>query len=187
MYVEKCYRTFDWNFWGNNWSSYTVTVNDIQSKWYYPGDKPNPLLCLGTKWDLAREMNNMFIKMTEVDPIGEEKHDETYTFKKSTNLIFDSPNEDGESFKLDLGIDDEESQLIHVTYTIPTGPDDLKPSEINYSDNYIIAKGKKNNKSGYYLKAIGNVYYSVTILPIDMRNEFAVKQALLNRKKRNNQ
>lgn len=190
MYVEKLFHTFQWNVFGNNWSSYTIKQEDIQLKWYYPGDLPNPLICFKTGWDLTKEMGNVFIKVKENDPVGSETHNETMTFKKGSELLFDFSQQGDDSsvnvpFKIGYGFDDVNTTVVNITYTIPTGPDDLGLGEVNYSDNYITAKTTLNGETGYQLKTFGNSYFSASFLPIDMRNEYEITQFLLGRKSRN--
>ena len=186
MYVEKLFNTFQWNFFGNNWGSYTIKTADRQPKWYYPGDKPNPLIWIETNWNLSKEMENLYIKLTEVDPVGEETFEETITFSKNSTSMLEVPFGEEDSIKIAFGTDENEDRVVHKQYTIPTGPDDLGPGEVTYSDNYVIAKTVQNGKSGYQLKTFGNAYYSVSFLPIDKRNEYEISEFLLGRKERIN-
>ena len=183
--IARCFRTFQWNFFGNNWSSYSVSLNDVESKWYYPGDKNNPLYTTGATWNLSQETDNLFLRVIEFDP------EETKTF--STTIMWKETNSasvqaSGEVKKVNLGVSGSNSKETSRsdTYTITKtlSSDDLLHCEINYIDSYIIAKLEMDGRIGYQLKDFGNEYFAVSLLPIDTRNEYQVRQSLLERKSR---
>lgn len=186
MYVDKCYRTFQWNVFGNNWSSYTITSSDIESKWYYPGDKNSPLPLIGKTWNLSKESDNMFMKVLEYDPSGTETLTDTRTYKKTDSVTISISGEDTKKTSLGINWGNEDSWAADYSYAKSVGSDELGDCEINYIDNYILTASTKNGKSGYQLKAIGNTYFSASFIPIDSRDEYQIHQFLLGRNSRNN-
>ena len=191
MYVEKCYRTFQWNVFGNNWSSYTITTSDIQSKWYYPGDKYNPLPFIGSSWNLSQVSSNLFMRIQEYDPDQSVTRTKEHYYKQSSSVNANASVEVPVNVvKIGLGVSgsygEESYYKDSYSYTTSATSDDLDDCEINYSDNYIIASTIHNGENGYILKAYGNEYFSVSFIPIDTRNEYKIQQFLLGRKNRNN-
>lgn len=193
MYVDRCYNTFEWNFWGNNWSSYQVNVSDIESKWYYPGDKNNPLPIVGATWNLSKESDNLFLRVYEFDPSGSESISKSHIFKRSLSVSTSvNPNVGiTDAIKLGLGVSgswgDEISDSRQYTYTRSTSSDDLDDCEINYTDKYILTSSVKDGENGYQLETFGNAYYSVSFVPINIEDKYQIQQFLLGRRNRNNQ
>ena len=186
MYVDKCYRTFQWNVFGNNWSSYTITSSDIESKWYYPGDKNNPLPMIEKTWDLSKESSSLFMKVLEYDPSSTKTVTESCSYRMADSATFAIFENEQEKTSLGIIFDDEESSSASFTYTITAGSDDLGGCEMNYIDNYILSSTFQNGKNGYQLKAYGNSYFSASFLPVDMKDEYQIQEFLLERKSRNN-
>lgn len=185
FYVTKCFRTFTWNFWGNNWSTYSISIDDIESKWYYPGDKDNPIHTSGTTWNLFAATDNLFLHVFEFDPSGTTTKSKECTNKESSSVKMDAS---GEYKKINLGVSGtqstENSWKDSYSYTITDTSDDLLNCEINYIDNYIIATTNNNGKKEYQLKDFGNEYFAVSFLPVDKRKEYQIRQTLLARKSR---
>lgn len=59
--------------------------------------------------------------------------------------------------------------------------DDLGDCWMTYMDNTITAS---TNGNTFQLKSIGNEYFAITYVPIDIRNEYQIQQFLLGRKNR---
>ena len=193
MYVKKVYRTFKWNLFGNNWSSYTITKADIEPKWYYPGDKPNPIQWINTTWNLAKMSDNIWVKVLEYDPAGKESWSNTKTFKWSKSVSTNESVEvgatvEGITLKRGFGVSGsygEEKSESHVfNWERTTGSDELGEFEMSYTDYYATENGAGSGDS-YILKSWGNEYFSVCFLPIDKNNEEQIKATLLGRKDRN--
>lgn len=182
MYISRMYVTFDWNFWGNNWSSYTIYAADIEPKWYYPGDKNNPLQTVNTSWNLATMSDNIWIKVCEYDPSTTVTYSKTATFKQSYS-VSSSSNSTWE--KVGYGVSgsygDEVTHTETFSVTKTTGSDDLGDCWMTYMDNTITAS---TNGNTFQLKSIGNEYFAITYVPIDIRNEYQIQQFLLGRKNR---
>ena len=184
MYVTRCYSTFDWNFWGNNWSSYTIYSADIEPKWYYPGDKNTPLPMVNTAWNLATASDNIWIKVSEYDPSSTETYTYTASFKQSFSVSFTNYvwKKIGLGVSGSYGTEGTNTESVSVTRTL--GSDDLGDCWHNYVDNVITSSSTQNNVSGYQLKSIGNAYFAMSFIPIDTRNEYQIQQFLLGRKYR---
>ena len=189
MFISKCYSTFDWNFWGNNWSSYSLSAVCVEPKWYYPGDYYNPLPLVNTAWNMATSSDNIWIKVLEYDPSATESYTVTKAFKQSFSVSLSANGSFWEKCGLGVsgsyGVEHTESKSFTVTKT--TGSDDLGDCDLNYVDNIIIASTEHDGNSGFVLKSIGNEYFSVSYVPIDTRNEYQIRQFLLGRKSRTNQ
>lgn len=192
MHVDRCYYTFEWNLIGNNWSSYQVTISDIQSKWYYPGDKENPLPIVGSTWNLSKESDNLFLRVYEFDPSGSESFTKSHVFKRSLSVESNVNPSVGitDAVKLGLGVSgswgSEISDSGQYYYSRSTDSDDLDDCEINYTDRYILTSSVKEGKNGYQLETFGNAYFSVSLIPINIEDKFQIQQFLLGRKDRNN-
>ena len=193
FYVKRVYRKFEWNIWGNDWSKFTITKADIESKWYYPGDKPNPIQWVNTTWNLATMSDNIWVKVVEYDPAGTESYSDTKTFKKSWSVTVsvngESPVGEKEGKKIGYGVSgtygDEEPEVIVFSWTRNVGSDELGEFEMRYTDRYATKDGSKTSGGLYNLNDWGNEYFSVCFLPIDSRKEYEIRQALLGRKSRN--
>lgn len=186
MYVSRIYYTFDWNFWGNNWSSYTIHSIDIEPKWYYPGDKYNPLSLVNTAWNLATASDNIWLKVSEFDISSTETITMSGSFKRSSSVSYN--NNDGTWEKHGFGVSGtygtEEVDNVSFNITRTYSSDELGDSWFSYMDNIIISSSTLQSVSGFQLKSIGNDYYSISYIPIDTRNEYSIQQFLLNRKNR---
>lgn len=192
MRVNELTWTHDANFWGTNKSTYKIVLSSIESKWYYPGDKNNPLALINTTWNLAEASDNIFMRVTEFDENGSETVKAGRTFKYSWSVSANVSGEFGisDAIKIGLGVSgeygQEEVDTKEYTYTKSTGEDDLLDCEICYIDSYIIAPAKLGAKTGYQMKTWGNEYFSVSFIPVDMRNEAEIKSFLFGRRNRNN-
>lgn len=195
FYVKRVYRKFEWNFWGNNWSKYTITKADIESKWYYPGDKPNPIQWVNTTWNLATMSDNIWVKVLEFDPTGTESGSDTKAFKWSKSVTLEETGEVGASYKEIVSVKkgygvsstygQEQSESRVFSWTKNKDRDELGEFEMCYTDHYINKPGSQSNSTSYILKSWGDEYFSVCFLPIDNRNEYEIRQTLLGRKSRN--
>lgn len=186
MYISRLYYTFDWNFWGNNWSSYTIYSVDIEPKWYYPGDKSNTLSLVSTAWNLATASDNIWLKVSEYDIASTETYTMTGSFKQSFAVSYNETDNTWEKHGLGVsgtyGSEEVENESFNITRTYAS--DELGDCWLSYMDNIIISSATQQNVSGFQLKSIGNDYYSISYVPIDTRNEYSIQQILLNRKNR---
>ena len=107
MSVKKCFHTFQWNFFGNNWSSYSISLGDVESKWYYPGDNNNVLHTSGTSWNLFSASDNLFLRVLEFDSDGTKTVSQTCTCK-TTNVV--SAQASGEYLKINYGVNGSKSK-----------------------------------------------------------------------------
>lgn len=195
FYVKRVYRRFEWNFWGNNWSKFTITKADIESKWYYPGDKPNPIQWVNTTWNLASMSDNIWVKVSEFDLTGTESCKETKAFKWSQSVTVEESGEVGVSYKELVSVKkgynvsgtygQEQSESREFNWSRNVGSDELGEFELCYTDHYATKVGSKTSGDSYILNSWGNEYFSVCFLPIDNRNEYEIRQTLLGRKSRN--
>ena len=197
MRVNKVAYTFDVNFWGNNWSSYRITEQDVESKWYYPGDKYNPLPLINSPWNLAVASDNLYMRVFEYDASGTTTIKKGRTFKQSWSVTANLSGELGSgkdaknAAKIGLGVSGEYGEETvwtdECTYSLVEGNDDLLDCEICYIDNYIFHPSMHGGKKpGYEMKVWGNEYFSASFIPIDTRKEYQVQQFLLGRKSRLN-
>ncbi len=199
MRINRIAYTFETNFWGNNWSSYRISENDIESKWYYPGDKDTNLATINSPWNLAEASDNLYMRVYEYDQSGTSTVKKGHTFKKSWSVTgelsgevdFGGGKNSGVTGKIGLGVSgtygQEDVWTDECTYSMVEGNDDLLDCEICYIDNYIIHASMNGGKEpGYILKTWGNEYFSASFIPVDTRNEYQIKRFLLGRKSRQN-
>lgn len=198
MRINKIAYTYEQNFWGNNWSSYRITRDDVESKWYYPGDKNNPLPVINSPWNLAVASDNLYMRVYEFDASGTTTIKKGKTFKQSWSVTANVSGELGSgkdaetAAKIGLGVSgsygEETVWADECTYSIVEGNDDLLDCEICYIDNYILHPSMHGGKKqGYEMKAWGNEYFSASFIPVDTRKEAQIKRFLLGRKSRLNQ
>ena len=188
MYVKRLYYTFQWIATGNNWSSYVIKREDVESKWYYPGDHYDlTLQPIGSQWNLAKQSDNLFIRIYEYDASGQVTDSSSRRYKQSKSV---SANANASFGKVGLGVSgsygEETEWTDQYNFTREIGSDQLGTSEVCYIDNYVNYPMTKNGKSGYQLKTWGNAYYAFSLLPYDTRNDYQIRQFLLGRKNRNN-
>lgn len=190
MAVKKLTHTFNWD-WFSDWSTYKITQADIESKWYYPGDTGNDLPMISTNWNLASVSDNMWVRIVEYDPDRVVVEKKSHGVKKSRSVTAEltGQGEIKNIVKIGLGVSgsfgSEDVDETEYTMTTTLTSDDLGEAELNYVDNYIIARASRGGKSGYELKSWGNGYYSFTLLPINTSNEYQIKEFLKERKNRN--
>lgn len=185
MYIDKCRYTFQWNLFGNNWSTYTILRDEIQPKWYYPGDYGDVLYIENT-WNLSERSDNVWVKITELDDTTVTSYEETQTFRNSLSVTA-SVTAGSNAVKGSLGVTGatEKSSTSKFTVTTTHGADELGSCFIDYTDN-IITRGKtKNNVVGYELNKITTSMFDFSLLPIDKRNKAQIEDFLLNRRERN--
>ena len=186
MRVNKLHWTHEANFWGTNKSTFKIVKSSVESKWYYPGDKCNSLPIINNTWNLATASDNIYLRVTEFDANGEVAYKEERTFKFSNSVTFNAGNASKIGYSVSGTFGDDSVDSIEYTYTRSTGDDDLCVCEIGYIDSYIIAPAKLGAKTGYQMKTWGNEYFSVSFIPVDMRNEAEIKSFLFGRRNRNN-
>ena len=185
MYVTKLHRTFQWNFFGNNWSSYSIYKENVKPKWFYPGDGGGALNMIKNGWDLLTESDNVWVKITEIDNTVTRTMTETKTFKHAATIGL---NAEGKWEKLGLGLsfsynnEKTETKQFSVSYT--EGSDDLGFFPIGFEESIITECGNYEERKGYQLKRFGTSYCQFSIIPIDIRNEYKIIQQLLKRQKR---
>ena len=195
FYVKKLQHTFQWNFFGNNWSSYWITRDDIEPKWYYPGDSGNPLPKTKATWNLALMSDNLHMRVSEYDEKGQEKFSKGFLFKKSSSVEIKGSAEatipiPAVPVKLGLGVTGtfgrEEQWNDSYEFVRETGSDQLvEYPELLYTDKYIYHPMTQNGVSGYQLTTYGNKYCAFSFLPIDTDDDYDLRQFLRGRKSRN--
>jgi len=181
MYVNKIHDVFKWNFFGNNWSAYTINPADVDPKWYYPGEH-DKFMCIEYPWTLSEKASNLIVFAEEVD-IGESYVKEIVgTFKHSfTTSVSASVSSGNETFKTSLSSSinntDEETETQKLTISWTDKSDDLGSCEINYIDNVVT--NKTSNR--YALKRYDTGKIGLTVLPIDVRSEYTIRSYMNNR------
>lgn len=185
MYIEKCHYTLKWGLFIKTVSTYSLSTDDIKSKWYYPGDKGGALTVMNTTWNLAKASDNIWVKISEIDDTKTYSQSVTQSFKHSASVQGDASY--GDSKKIGLGVsgsygyENTTSKTFNVTCT--EGSDDLGTCFIEYVDGIVTDDGYYSGKgNGYQLKRLGNAYCSFSFIPIDIRNEYEITQCLRNRK-----
>lgn len=186
MYVTKLSRTFQWNFFGNNWSSYSLYEDNVKPKWFYPGDDGGSLSIIKNDWNLGTESDNVWVKVSEIDNTTTHTVTETKTFKQATTIGLSA---DGEWKKIKLGLssshNQEKSESYQVSVSYTEGSDNLSFFPLGFEESIITAA--ENNSKGekcYQLKKLGGDCCEFSIIPIDIRNERKIIKQLLARQKR---
>jgi hypothetical protein len=185
MYVTKLHRTFQWNFFGNNWSSYSLYKDNVRPKWFYPGDDGGALSVIKNNWDLGTESDNVWVKISEIDNTTTHTITETKTFKQAATIGINAAGE-WKKFKLGLSssynYEKSESYQFSVSYT--EGSDDLGSFPLGFEESIVTAAVNNSDGKGYQLKKFGNDCCQFSIIPIDIRNEHKIIQQLISRRKR---
>lgn len=175
MYLTKCHDVFQWNIFGNNWSVYTIKKEDIQPKWYYPGDEGHVVL-IQSPWDLNYRSQNIWFKSSEIDK------EKTYTKNMTVGFKFSSSmsTQSGDSVKMTTTIGNEHSESHSETVTYTESPDDLGSAFIEYADSYIAS----NNYDGTYnLGYVSTYSFEFSLLPINLSDKYRIRDYMLQRKK----
>lgn len=186
MYIKKLHRTFQWNFFGNNWSSYSISsIDDIEPKWYYPGDRGGALSIINTTWNLSNVSDNIWIKISEFDEESITTEEKSQSFKHSSSV---QANASGTLKKIGLGVSgsygEEKSVTSHFKYQVNHGADDMGDCFLEYADNIVTNKGIFTKGAGYKLKVLGSDWCTFSFIPIDIRNEDRLIEYLYKRKER---
>lgn len=182
MYVKKIHDVFQWNFWGNNWSAYTINPEDVEPKWFYPGEHDS-FMCLEHPWTLSDLSDNLWVKIQEIDKEATYQIEETMTYKHSASTSFEvNASGDISVVKLQLGVsgtygnETTSVQKVMVTYTEQS--DDLGDVYVNYVDNVVTSK----ETDKFSLKRYDTGMFGFTLLPVDIRDEYVIRNYMNNRR-----
>lgn len=176
MYISKCHYTFTWNFFGNNWSVYSIEASDIQPKWVYVHDDDIPLCLINDGWNLFGQSDNIWLSFSEYDNDTTISTTREVTFKNTTNVQFGSGSD--ATLKTSLGVTGEDVDRTTCNISVVDGSDSLGDCYVNYIDNVIT----NFTGDGYYLRRYGTPLFSFSLIPCDVRNEYSIRQTLRNRR-----
>lgn len=153
--IKKEYWHSTWVKWYRNWR-YTVNIDDIESKWYYPES-----LDL-VDWDLLEGHSDVTYRFFEVDSGTETTLSSNLSYKYVTNFNTTFEYSD-ENYKVSLGLSDscEESNTSTVTYKWSQNSENLGEINVIYNTPYIC--GKQGNK--YEIKGLSSEMIIINILP----------------------
>lgn len=178
FYVSKVDITFTWNIWGNNWTSYKVSPEAIESKWIYPSDHNN--WCqLHSGWDLKSASDNIYVIAYEKDKTATITKSEEYkkTFKFSLSVKSDTENSGSvgtgglsASKKIGLGVSgsygDEVAEVQKFSIVYVEGDDKIGEDWVCYVDPYIE---EYDGEKEYLLKEFNVGGLAFQLLPEDTR------------------
>ncbi|MCR5326488.1 MAG: hypothetical protein K6E37_07060 [Bacteroidales bacterium] len=181
MYVRKNSRRFIWRIFGNTETTFAIIENSVEPKWYYPGDHGH-FICLHNNWNLASYSDNVKVIATEFDADKEITYEDEVTVK-TTNSVSTSLSAGAtiEIVKVDLNVTGTHSQENETKkkaiVKTKEGADPLEFCYVDYIDNVITYKDGEN----YQLKRYDTGKLFFTLIPIDKRNEYFIRQGVLNR------
>lgn len=154
--IKKEYWHSTWVKWYRNWR-YTVNIDDIESKWYYPESMDL------VDWDLLEGHSDVTYRFFEVDSGDESNESETISFKYVINLnqTFDTSN-DNHKTQLGLSGNCEYQDTQSISLKWKQENEKLGDVVVDYNTPYILGKDS-NNK--YQLNPLSSNNIIINILP----------------------
>ena len=182
MYVTKCDRHYKWALFNQSWNTYSLETAYVEPKWYYPCKES--LTEIKNNWNLATSSDNIYFVISEIDQSTTIQKQSSTTFKQSFSVTTTNQNDIGATLKVALELKKgfgasgtygtEKTTTDGITITLTQNSDELGARSVEYVDNIVTNKQADN----YYLKRYGTGKFFFSLIPVDLKNEFAVTNYL---------